>query len=139
MIRCRGATVTLGDRRVLDGVDLAVGRGEWVSIVGPNGAGKSTLLRYLTGAVGGDGDVHLGGRPFGALGRRERALLVALVPQSPVIPLGMRVLDYVLLGRTPHIRPLGVETAAWVPIRDSAATGVGVVLLGRCSRVPPTR
>jgi iron complex transport system ATP-binding protein len=109
VISCRGATVTLGDRRVLDDVDLCVERGEWVSIVGPNGAGKSTLLRYLTGAVGGGGDVHLGGRPFAALGRRERALLVALVPQSPVIPLGMRVVDYVLLGRTPHIRPLGVE------------------------------
>jgi iron complex transport system ATP-binding protein len=101
--------VTLGDHLVLDGIDLRVERGEWVSIVGPNGAGKSTLLRFLTGAVSGTGDLHLGGRPFGALTRRERALLVALVPQSPVIPIGMRVLDYVLLGRTPHIRPLGVE------------------------------
>jgi iron complex transport system ATP-binding protein len=102
-------TVSLGDRQVLAGVDLAVARGEWLSIVGPNGAGKSTLLRYLTGAVPGAGDVHLAGRPFGALSRRERAVLVALVPQSPVIPIGMRVVDYVLLGRTPHIRPLGVE------------------------------
>jgi iron complex transport system ATP-binding protein len=101
--------VTLGDHPVLDGVDLQVDRGEWVSIVGPNGAGKSTLLRFLTGAVSGTGDLHLGGRPFGALTRRERALLVAMVPQSPVIPIGMRVIDYVLLGRTPHIRPLGVE------------------------------
>ncbi|MGH9274999.1 MAG: ABC transporter ATP-binding protein [Acidimicrobiales bacterium] len=106
---CRGVCVTLGDHVVLDGVDLRVDRGEWVSIVGPNGAGKSTLLRFLTGAVSGTGDLHLGGRPFGALTRRERALLVAMVPQSPVIPIGMRVLDYVLLGRTPHIRPLGVE------------------------------
>ena len=109
MISCRGVSVTLGDHLVLDGVDLQVDRGEWVSIVGPNGAGKSTLLRYLTGAVSGSGDLHLGGRPFAALTRRERALLVAMVPQSPVIPIGMRVLDYVLLGRTPHIRPLGVE------------------------------
>jgi iron complex transport system ATP-binding protein len=109
VISCRGVSVSLGDHVVLDGVDLRVERGEWVSIVGPNGAGKSTLLRFLTGAVNGTGDLHLGGRPFGALTRRERALLVAMVPQSPVIPLGMKVLDYVLLGRTPHIRPLGVE------------------------------
>ena len=109
MISGRGITVTLGDHVVLDGVDLTVDRGEWVSIVGPNGAGKSTLLRFLTGAVAGHGDVHLGGRPLAALTRRERALSVAMVPQSPVIPVGMRVVDYVLLGRTPHIRPLGVE------------------------------
>jgi iron complex transport system ATP-binding protein len=109
MISCRGVSVTLGDHLVLDGVDLEVSRGEWLSVVGPNGAGKSTLLRYLTGAVAGAGDLHVGGRPVGALTRRERALLVALVPQSPVIPTGMRVVDYVLLGRTPHIRALGVE------------------------------
>ncbi len=109
MIECAGVSVTLGDKRVLDGVGLRVERGEWLSIVGPNGAGKSTLLRYLTGAVPGQGDVHISGRPFAALTRRERALLVALVPQAPVIPAGMRVVDYVLLGRTPHIRALGVE------------------------------
>lgn len=109
MIACEGVTVTLGDQRILDGVDLHVARGEWLSIVGPNGAGKSTLLRYLTGAVTGTGSVHLAGRPFAALTRRERAVLVALVPQAPVIPIGMRVVDYVLLGRTPHIRSLGVE------------------------------
>jgi iron complex transport system ATP-binding protein len=109
VISCRGVRVTLGERVVLDGVDLAVGRGEWVSVVGANGAGKSTLLRYLTGAIAGEGDLHVAGRPAASLTRRERALLVALVPQSPVVPVGMRVVDYVLLGRTPHIRPLGVE------------------------------
>lgn len=109
MIHCRGATVTLGDRVVLDGVDLDVERGSWLSVVGPNGAGKSTLLRFLAGLVAGSGELHLAGRPASALRRRERARLLALVPQAPVIPEGMHVLDYVLLGRTPHISSLGVE------------------------------
>jgi iron complex transport system ATP-binding protein len=109
MIECRGASVTLGDKLVLDAVDLHVERGEWVSIVGPNGAGKSTLLRYLTGGVQGAGELLIEGRPAAGLSRRERARLLALVPQAPVIPAGMRVVDYVLLGRTPHLRALGVE------------------------------
>jgi iron complex transport system ATP-binding protein len=34
---------------------------------------------------------------------------VALVPQAPTVPVGITVADYVLLGRTPHLSPLGVE------------------------------
>lgn len=93
----------------LDQLDLELERGGWLSIVGPNGAGKSTLLRYIAGLVPGPGDLRLDGRPSQAPGRRQRAQLVAYVPQAPVIPTGVRVLDYVLLGRTPHIRTLGVE------------------------------
>jgi iron complex transport system ATP-binding protein len=112
MIRAEGVTVDLGGTRVLDGVDVAVRDGEWLSIVGPNGAGKTTLLRWLAGLVHGPGRLQLDGRPAGSLRRRERARLVALVPQAPVIPEGMTVADYVLLGRTPHIRPLAVEGPA---------------------------
>jgi iron complex transport system ATP-binding protein len=111
VIECAGVTVPLGNRDVLAGVDLRVARGEWVSIVGRNGAGKSTLLRYLAGLVSGTGEVHLDGRPAAALSRRQRSQLVALVSQSPVVPDGARVLDYVLLGRSPHIRTLGFEGA----------------------------
>lgn len=109
MISCRAVSVSLGDRLVLDQLDLELERGGWLSIVGPNGAGKSTLLRYIAGLVPGPGDLRLDGRPSQAPGRRQRAQLVAYVPQAPVIPTGVRVLDYVLLGRTPHIRTLGVE------------------------------
>lgn len=109
MIRCAAVTVTLGKRVILDAIDLHVERGQWLTIVGPNGAGKSTLLRFIAGLAPGSGDLHLDGRPAASLRRRERAQLLALVPQSPVIPEAARVLDYVLLGRTPHIGTLGVE------------------------------
>jgi NitT/TauT family transport system ATP-binding protein len=39
----------LGDRLVLDGVDLQVRRGQFLCIVGPSGAGKTTLLRCMAG------------------------------------------------------------------------------------------
>jgi len=111
-IRLRGARVVLGDRAVLDGVDVDVGAGEWVAVVGPNGAGKSTLLRLLAGLVPGEGELELDGRPASSLRRRERALAVALVVQAPIIPEGATVADYVLLGRTPHLGPFGTEGAA---------------------------
>ncbi len=42
-------------RRVLDGVNLDIRRGETFVIMGPSGCGKSTLLRHMTGAIRPDG------------------------------------------------------------------------------------
>ncbi len=109
MIELTDARVTLSGTAILRGVDLKVADGEWVTVVGPNGAGKSTLLRFLAGLVPGDGELLIDGRPAAALSRRQRARLVALVVQTPTIPEGTTVGDYVLLGRTPHIRPLAAE------------------------------
>ncbi len=50
--RLEGASFSYGAHRVLDGVSLALHRGDRVSLVGPNGAGKSTLLRLLAEAPG---------------------------------------------------------------------------------------
>jgi iron complex transport system ATP-binding protein len=68
--------------------------------------------------VPGDGELAFGDRSASEYSRRQRAQLVAFVPQAPVIPEGISVVDYVLLGRTPHIPFLGVEGP-----RDLVAVG----------------
>ncbi|MBV1851994.1 ABC transporter ATP-binding protein [Catellatospora tritici] len=111
MLVIDGVRVTLGDTEILHGVDLSIAAGEWVTVIGPNGAGKSTLLKALSGTVPHTGSVTVDGMSTAALPRRRRAQLVATVAQQPVVPPGMRVLDYVLLGRTPYIPTLGRESA----------------------------
>ncbi len=96
----RNLRVSLGGAEVLAGVDLAVERGEWLNIIGPNGAGKTTLLRAVLGAVPYEGTVEVSG--VSGRDAMERARAIAYVPQTPVIPPGVPVVDYVLLGRTPH-------------------------------------
>jgi iron complex transport system ATP-binding protein len=119
-IEATNLRVSLGDVEVLHGVDLRVDRGEWVTVIGPNGAGKSTLLRTVGGLLPAAGSVELLGSGVAGLRRRDRARLVAMVPQHPVVPGGMAVLDYVLLGRTPYIRPLGRESRADLSAVDDA-------------------
>ena len=111
-IGLHGVTVELGGRAVVDRVSASVERGEWVALIGPNGAGKTTLLRAIAGLLPHDGRVSLFGRDAATLDRRERARLLAVVPQTPETPPWLTVAEYVLMGRTPHLGPLAREGAA---------------------------
>jgi len=51
MLQVEGLVKTYGRRRVVDGVDFAVGRGEIVGLLGPNGAGKTTCFRMTCGML----------------------------------------------------------------------------------------
>ena len=116
ILTASGVSVSIGDATLLDNVSLSVHEGEWLSIIGPNGAGKSTLLRSLAGGVQADGVIEVHGRSLADLSGRERAQRLSWVPQTPTIPAGMSVLDYVLLGRTPHLHPLASPSSADVDL-----------------------
>jgi cobalamin transport system ATP-binding protein len=110
-VTMREVTVELGGSEIIGGLSLSVEEGSWLGIIGPNGAGKTTALRCIADAVPFAGSVTIAGRPVSELSSREVALTVAMVPQHPVLPEGMHVVDYVLLGRTPHRGPLTSESA----------------------------
>ncbi|MEM7342530.1 MAG: ABC transporter ATP-binding protein [Actinomycetota bacterium] len=105
-ISVTGVSVDYRARRALDTVDVAVEPGEWLALIGPNGAGKSSLLRAIAGLVpAATGTIAIGD------GRAPAARDIALVPQVPVMPPGMTVAEYVLLGRTAHLAWLARESA----------------------------
>ena len=111
MVRFDAVSVDYGSGPVVSGVSLDAVSGEWLAIVGPNGAGKSSLLRTVVASVTFTGSVLVDGRDTEALSDKERARLVAYVPQRPIYPPGMAVFDYVLLGRTPYMGTLASESA----------------------------
>ncbi|MCC9603217.1 LPS export ABC transporter ATP-binding protein [Stieleria sp. JC731] len=79
---------TYGRRRVVDGVNLRVGRAEIVGLLGPNGAGKSTSFRMICGMVQPDrGRVYLEGRDVTdwPMFRRARDGHMGYLPQDPSV------------------------------------------------------
>lgn len=102
-------------------VSLSLPSGGWLTLVGPNGCGKSTLLHSIAGILPvRSGSVRAaGGVPpaWGAAalspgaGKRRKAYArsVALMAQTPVVPEGMTVSEYVELGRHPRAGAFGVE------------------------------
>jgi iron complex transport system ATP-binding protein len=104
-------TVRFGAKVALDRVSVSVATGEWVALIGPNGAGKTTMLRAIAGMTRSNGGISLNGRQARRLGHRRLARLIAYVPQHPVLPPEMTGLDYLMLGRTPHLGYFAVESA----------------------------
>lgn len=106
-----GVWAAYGERSVLSGLDLEVAAGSVVAIAGPNGVGKSTLLKLIAGAISPQrGTVRVDGRDVSRMAARERARLVAVVPQSPDLPPGASALDVALMGRNPHLGLLSWES-----------------------------
>ena len=118
--------VDLDRTPILRAVSCAIASGGWLALIGPNGSGKTTLLRAVAGLIPYRGTVTLGGpaADAGSLRPRERARLIAYVPQIPTLPPDMTVTEYVLLGRTPHLSYLAGPGRA---DRDAATRAAGLL------------
>jgi glutamate transport system ATP-binding protein len=101
VVELRGVRKSFGDNLVLDGIDLAVGRGEAIVIAGPSGSGKSTMLRCVNGLEAVDsGEVVFDGRSVTEAGKGLAALRaeIGMVFQQFNLFPHMTVLDNVTLA-----------------------------------------
>ncbi|PUA30737.1 MAG: hypothetical protein B0W54_09840 [Cellvibrio sp. 79] len=109
----RNISVIRDNNRIIDNVDVQLLPGEFVGLIGPNGAGKSSLLRVLAGLHKADeGQVTLGNNKhpdvlLQQLPDRERAQLLAYLPQQETPAWPLQVEHLVGLGRAPWHTPMG--------------------------------
>jgi iron complex transport system ATP-binding protein len=119
MLSGHALTIGYSGHVVGRGLDVALATGEVLALLGPNGGGKTTLLKTLLGLLAPQaGDVRLADRPLSAYSDRERARLLAYVPQSHFATFAFTVETVVLMGRTAHgnlfSRPSGTDRDAAV-------------------------
>ncbi len=102
-IRVEDVEVELGKRKILDGIEFEICKGELVTLLGPNGSGKSTILRTIFGILKPSGGaVYLNGSEINSTGIENSARIMGYLPQEHS-ETNLSVLEVVLLGRTPYI------------------------------------
>ena len=77
---------TVNEKRALNGVDLELNEGDFVTIIGGNGAGKSTLLNSICGVFPVDsGRIVIDGSDVTRLPEHKRAKFLGRVFQDPMM------------------------------------------------------
>ena len=77
---------SVNEKRALQGIDLTVNEGDFITVIGGNGAGKSTLLNAVCGTFPIDGGrIVLGGRDITNLPEYKRAKYLGRVFQDPMM------------------------------------------------------
>ncbi len=91
------------EKRVAEGLDLALEAGEFVCLIGPNGAGKSTLMRTFAGLQAPlGGEIQLLGRELRRYSAREQAQHLSMVLTERVNTGLLKAYDLAALGRHPY-------------------------------------
>ncbi|WP_417684028.1 ABC transporter ATP-binding protein [Roseibium sp.] len=125
-LKAEDLTVRFGTQTILPGLSLQIPDRKVTVIVGPNACGKSTFLRSLARLTSPQGGaVLLDGKDIRKQASRQVARTLAILPQIPTAPEGIRVYDLVERGRIPYQSALRQWSA-----RDREAVETALELTG---------
>ena len=100
LVEVVGLSHSYGERKVLQGLDLSIGKGEVFALIGPTGAGKTTLLRIIDLLeVPGAGEIYFDGKciPHSGKERLEIRRRMSFIQQKPQV-FNLSVYDNVACG-----------------------------------------
>jgi Fe-S cluster assembly ATP-binding protein len=122
-LQIRNLRVRAGDKEILRGLDLTVGKGEIHALMGPNGSGKSTLANAIMGHPGlevTEGQILFGDQDITDIGPDERARLgLFMAFQYPVAIPGVTVTKYLRTVMNAHRTARDEEP---IPLREFRQT-----------------
>jgi iron complex transport system ATP-binding protein len=104
MLEVKSLAFSYGNGFVFEDVSFSLRSGEVMCILGPNGAGKSTLIKCIAGILKpAAGSIRILGEDTASLGARDIARRIGYVPQQNEVVFPFTVLDFVMMGRAPHL------------------------------------
>lgn len=126
-IEIHGLQVNYYDQVIINSLDLHIPENKITIIIGPNGCGKSTLLKSIMRIIPyKKGSILLDGENMKQLSQKKISKKIALLPQSPIIPDGIKVRELVAYGRFPHQKMMSGLTKKDYEIIDWALNQTGV-------------
>ncbi|WP_454190024.1 ABC transporter ATP-binding protein [Paenibacillus sp. Marseille-Q7038] len=103
IMRAEKLGLSYGDAYIFENMDLSIPKEKITVFIGSNGCGKSTLLRSLARLIKPQqGAVILDGEQIAGMKTKDIARKLAILPQGPVAPEGLSVLQLVKQGRYPY-------------------------------------
>lgn len=119
---------------VVNDVSFEVPEGKLAVLLGPNGSGKTTLFKCIAGLWRPcSGQVMFDSRDIVHMSFKERAAMLAVVPQDHIPPFPYTVFEAVLMGRAPHVGLYAAPSAQDEETARNALLAVGIShLADRC-------
>ena len=94
-------------RTIISNVNVNIPENQISVILGANGCGKSTLLKTFARLIQPyDGQILLDRKLISSIPSKKVAQIMGFLPQSPIVPEGIKVTDLVTRGRFPYRKPL---------------------------------
>lgn len=127
MLEVKSLAFSYGNRPIFENVSFSLNKGEIMCILGPNGAGKSTLIKCIAGILKPDnGSVFIQGKDTVSLGVRGIARNIGYVPQQNEVVFPFTVLDFVVMGRAPHLSMFASPGAEDIKLAKESLAMVGI-------------
>lgn len=119
--------IAIDNKKIVEEISLAVHNKEFVGLIGPNGSGKSTILRALYRSLKPqEGEIFFDGRPLESLPLQQTAQKLGVMKQNSSLNFDFKVIDLVLMGRTPYKKPLELDSKEDYELARDALAAVGL-------------
>jgi len=119
-----------GNRQIFEDISFSVKKGEIMSIIGKNGIGKSTLIKCLINLYPvNTGFIKIMGQDIRSMSAKSLARIIGYVPQGHQTVFPFTALDFVTMGRSPHLSFLDSPGEKDVRIAEEAINKIGAEYL----------